>query len=136
MNQAASWYSSLIKPSWAPGAGVFGPVWTILYIIIAISFGYVAYLVIRKKIPFSVALPFILNLVFNLIYSPLQFGLQNLPLASLDILLVLGTLVWAIIVIYRHARWVSLVNIPYLAWVSFATILQFTILFLNLSSLS
>ncbi|MDH5442554.1 MAG: tryptophan-rich sensory protein [Candidatus Nomurabacteria bacterium] len=51
--------------------------------------------------------------------------------ASVDIILVLATLVWAMVAIWPHARWVALVNIPYLAWVCFATVLQITILVLN-----
>ncbi len=85
----------------------------------------------KKEIGFAVALPFILNLAFNFAFTPLQFGLKNNFLAALDILLVLGTLVWAMTAIYRHARWITYIQIPYLLWVSFATILQFTITYLN-----
>ncbi len=126
-----SWYQTLIKPSWAPPSWIFGPVWTVLYILIAISFGWAFALVLQKKITWLVFLPFILNLVFNLAFTPLQFGLQNNWLAAIDILLVLGTLIWAMIAIWPHARWVALVNIPYLLWVSFASVLQLTITFLN-----
>jgi benzodiazapine receptor len=131
MNNSMQWYAQLIKPTWAPPSWLFGPVWTVLYAIIAISYGYVAYLFINHRIGFMVVLPFILNLIFNAAYSPIQFGLRNNVLASLDILLVLGTLIWALIAIYPHAKWVALVNIPYLLWVSFATVLQLTITFLN-----
>lgn len=125
------WYQSLIKPSFAPPSWVFGPVWTVLYILIAISFGKVALLWYQGKIGWLVALPFILNIIFNIAFTPLQFGLQNLPLASLDILLVLGTLIWAMVAIYPYAPWVVYINIPYLIWVSFATALQLSITFLN-----
>lgn len=128
---AYSWYQTLVKPSWAPPSWLFGPVWTVLYILIAISFGWVFWLAAHKKIALIVALPFILNLVFNLIFTPIQFGLKNNWLAALDILLVLGTLIWAMIAIWPHARWVTFLNIPYLLWVSFATVLQLTITFLN-----
>jgi tryptophan-rich sensory protein len=106
-------------------------VWSVLYLIIAGSFGYVVYLFFTKRIPFVVLLPFLLNLFFNVIFTPLQFGLKNLPLASLDIVLVLATLVWAMWVIFPVARWVAYVNIPYLLWVSFATILQLSITWMN-----
>lgn len=79
-----------------------------------------------------VLLPFILNLVFNFAFTPLQFGLQNNLLASIDILLVLGTIVWAGFVIYPYFPWVVYVNIPYLLWVSFASVLQLTITYLNI----
>ena len=125
------WYQALVKPSWAPPSWLFGPVWTVLYAIIAVSFGYVAYLYFTGRIPFMVALPFLLNIAFNALFTPLQFGLKNNELASIDILLILGTLVWALVAIYPYAKWVSLVNIPYLLWVSFATVLQLTITFLN-----
>lgn len=131
MNTTYNWYSQLMKPSFAPPSWVFGPVWTVLYIIIAISFGRVFMMAIQKKISFFVALPFILNLVFNIAFTPIQFGLQNNILAAVDILLVLGTLVWAMIVIYPYARWVTFVNIPYLLWVTFATVLQLSITYLN-----
>jgi tryptophan-rich sensory protein len=126
-----SWYQQLKKPPWAPPSWLFGPVWTLLYAIIAISFGYVGYLFVKGRITFIIILPFILNLIFNLAFTPLQFGLRNNLLATIDILLVLATLIWAFVSIWPHARWVVYVNIPYLLWVSFATILQLTITYLN-----
>lgn len=128
---AQNWYAALIKPAWAPPAWLFSPVWTVLYALIAASFGFVFYKALRREVPLRVALPFALNLLFNLAFSPIQFGLQNNLLASLDILLILATLVWALIAIYPRYRWVALINIPYLAWVSFATVLQLTVTYLN-----
>lgn len=125
------WYLKLIKPSWAPPSWLFGPVWTVLYIIIAITFGYAGWLFLKAKIPFIVFLPFILNIIFNFAFTPLQFGLQNNILAAIDILLVLGTLIWLMIAIYPYAHWITYANIPYLLWVSFATVLQLTITYLN-----
>ncbi len=127
-----NWYQTLIRPSWAPPSWLFGPVWSVLYVLIAISFGKVFLSLWQKQISFMVALPFILNLVFNLIFTPIQFGLKNNLLAGIDILLVLATLVWAMIVIYPHIKWVSYIQIPYLVWVLFATVLQLTITYLNL----
>ncbi|MFT7644481.1 MAG: benzodiazapine receptor [Candidatus Paceibacteria bacterium] len=129
--QTYNWYQALAKPEWAPPSWLFGPVWSVLYAIIVISFGYVAYKYIKGVIPFIVLLPFILNLVFNFAFTPLQFGLQNNLLAAIDIVLVLGTMVWAGFVIYPYFSWVVYVNIPYLLWVSFATILQLNITYLN-----
>ncbi len=125
------WYSKLIKPSWAPPSWLFGPVWTALYAVIAISFGAVFLKVFKKEIPAIVLLPFVLNLIFNVAFTPLQFGLRNNVLALIDILLVLGTLIWAMVAIYPHLKWVMYAQIPYLFWVSFATVLQLTITYLN-----
>ncbi|MEK7658782.1 MAG: TspO/MBR family protein [Patescibacteria group bacterium] len=128
---AAIWYQSLVKPSWAPPSWLFGPVWTVLYILIAISFGFVFYKIYKKELSFKIALPFLLNLFFNFIFSPIQFGLQNNLLAAVDIILVLATLVWVMAIIYKKIRWVFWINLPYLLWVSFATILQLTVTYLN-----
>jgi benzodiazapine receptor len=130
-SSSAAWYAQLVKPFFAPPASVFGPVWTVLYVVIAVSFGYVLLQTLKRRLPFSVLLPFILNLVFNLAYTPIQFGLKNNALASVDILLVLGTLVWAMAAMWRRVRWVTVVNIPYLLWVAFATMLQLSITWLN-----
>ncbi|MDB5204513.1 MAG: CrtK protein rane protein-like protein [Candidatus Taylorbacteria bacterium] len=131
MNRAYTWYNSLIKPTWAPPQWLFGPVWTVLYILITLSFGKVFIMLAQDQISFMIALPFILNLVFNFIFTPIQFRLKNNLLAALDILLVLAMLIWAMILIFPIAPWITYINIPYLLWVSFATVLQLTITYLN-----
>lgn len=130
-SNASSWYASLIKPNFAPPAEVFGPVWAFLYPIIFITFGIVFWQVASKKFPRKVALPFALNLIFNFAFSPIAFGLQNNLLASIDIVLVLATIVWAILAVWQHSRILALAQIPYLLWVSFATVLQISITVLN-----
>lgn len=90
-------YQTLIKPNWAPPAWLFGPVWTVLYIIIAISFGKVFWMAAQKEISLFIALPFALNLIFNFSFTYFQFGLKNNTLAAIDILLVLATLIWAML---------------------------------------
>ncbi len=131
--ESAERYADLLRPSWAPPSWLFGPVWSVLYAIIAVSFGAVFYRAWIGTLPWSVALPFALNLVFNAAFTPLQFVLRSNGLAAIDIVLVLATLVWALIVIYPYMPWVSYVNIPYVLWVSFATVLQLTITYLNVS---
>jgi tryptophan-rich sensory protein len=134
MDNAYNWYSQLIKPTWAPPSWLFGPVWTVLYAIIIVTFGTVFYKTFIGKLAWIVALPFVLNLIFNFAFTPLQFGLNNNLLAAMDILLVLGTLIWALYAIWNampELRWVVYANIPYLLWVLFATVLQLTITYLN-----
>ncbi len=129
-----TWYSQLIKPTWAPPSWLFGPVWTVLYLIIAVTFGTVFYRALKGKLPWMVALPFALNLIFNVAFTPLQFGLQSNLLAAVDVVLVVATLVWALVAVWNAApdlRWVVYANIPYLLWGTFATVLQLTITFLN-----
>jgi len=125
------WYQQLMKPFWAPPSFVFGPVWTVLYIGIIISFGAVFVLLGQKKISLMISLPFVLNIFANLAFTPLQFGLKSNLLASIDILLVLVTLIWAMRSIFPFASWVTYAQIPYLLWVVFATVLQLTITYLN-----
>jgi len=129
--ETSNYYKKLKKPIWAPPGRLFGPVWTGLYIIIFVSFGYVVYLYIKNIIPFIVLLPFILNLIFNFAFTPIQFRLKNNWLASVDIVLTAGTLLWALYSIYPYASWVSFVNIPYVLWGIFATTLQLTITLAN-----
>ena len=95
------------------------------------AFGKVFWMAWRKEIALMVALPFLLNLIFNFAFTPIQFGLQNNLLAAIDILLVLGTLIWAMIAIFPYAPWITYIQIPYVLWVSFATVLQLTITYLN-----
>jgi len=125
------WYQKLIKPAFAPPAYLFGIVWSILYPIILATFAYVFYLAFNRTIPMIVALPFALNLLFNLAFSPIQFSLQNNLLASIDIVLVVATLAWALYWIYPYSKFVFYANLPYLFWVMFATVLQLSITYLN-----
>ena len=131
MSKIYSWYSQLRKPKFAPPSWLFGPVWTVLYILIAISYGYVGYLFYINQLTFIIVLPFILNLIFNFAFTSIQFGLKNNYLAAIDILLTLGTLIWAMIAIFPFVSWVSYINIPYALWGTFATVLQLTITWLN-----
>ncbi len=134
MNNTYDWYRQLVKPKWAPPSWIFGTVWTFLYVIVFISFGAVFYKVFNTKLSWIIIVPFILNLIFNLAFTPIQFGLKNNYLAAVDIVLVLTTLVWALFVVWNalpELRWVVYVNIPYLLWVSFATVLQLKITYLN-----
>lgn len=126
-----NWYSQLVKPTWAPPAWLFGPAWTVLYILITISFGKVFIMLWQKRIPFVVALPFVLNLIFNFSFTPLQFSLRNNLLAAIDVIFLLVTIIWAMIAIYPYLRWVTYMQIPYLVWVCFATALQLTVTYLN-----
>ncbi len=125
------WYNSLAKPSWTPPPATIGLIWQILYPVIFITFGFVLVQALRGKLPWSVALPFAINLVANLMFTPIQFGMRNLPLASADILIVLATIVWMMIAVWPHYRWVALAQVPYLLWVSTATVLQLSITAMN-----
>src|SRR3569623_906652 len=117
-------YRAYKRPKWAPPARVFGPVWRVLYLLIAVSLGYIGYAYLQKQIPAIVALPFALNLVFNFAFTFVQFRIRIFVLASLDVTLVLATLLWGMMAAYPYLPWVAYLNIPYLAWVYFAVALE------------
>ena len=131
--ESSSWYAKLKKPKWSPPGWLFGPVWSVLYIIIIVSFGVVFYRAFAGELALILTLPFALNLFFNFAFTPLQFGLKSNPLAAIDILLVLGTLIWALAGICPVMPWVAYINIPYLLWVLFAAGLQISITFLYIN---
>ncbi len=125
------WYNSLAKPPWTPSPGTISLIWTILYPIILVSFGFVFVQAIRGKVPWRVAVPFAINLVTNLLFMPIFSGLRNVPLAAADILVVWATIVWCIIATWPVYKWVSVAQVPYFVWVSIATVLQLSITWMN-----
>ena len=124
-------YQSLNKPSWAPKEQVFGTVWSILYPIIFAVNAYVFLLYMQNKISLSTALPFWLNLFFNILFTTIQFGLKNNVLALVDITLALMSIVWAMIAIWPQSKFITFAFIPYLLWVIVASILQLSITIKN-----
>lgn len=125
------WYNSLAKPAWTPEPSFIGLMWQIIYPIIVVTFGFVFVQAARKKIPRAVAIPFVVNLIANLLFTPIQFGLRNLTLASIDIVIVWGSIAWLVAAIWKHYRWVAVAQAPYFAWVSAATVLQLSISWMN-----
>ncbi len=130
-SDTALWYATQQKPFFAPPAWIFGPVWTLLYCVIFVSFGFVVWKVIKGQWSARVLWPFGINLIANLAFSPIQFGLKNNLLAFVDILVVLGSLLWMIRVAWPLSRSVAWAQVPYLLWVSFATVLQASVTWLN-----
>jgi tryptophan-rich sensory protein len=125
------WYNALAKPAWTPAPATISLIWQVLYPIIVVSFVFVFVQAFRGRVPWKVAVPFAINLVANLIFTPIQFGLRNLPLASVDILIVWSTILWASAAIWKHHRWVAYAQVPYFIWVSIATVLQLSITAMN-----
>jgi tryptophan-rich sensory protein len=122
-----AWYAALMKPSWNPPAWLFGPVWTTLYTLMAVA----AWLVWRR-IGFSRSLGlYLAQLVLNAAWTPLFFGAHQLGWALIEIL-VMWVMILRTLLSFRRvnptAGWLFL---PYLAWVSFAAFLNFTLWRLN-----
>ena len=124
-------YLNRIKPERAPETYVFGAVRGVLYIIIAIVMIMLIVKIIRKKLPATLLIPFGLNILFNAIFTYIQFGLANFQLAFIDIVLVLITIVRSMIAVWKYEKWMSIAYVPYLAWVCTATVLQYQVMILN-----
>jgi len=128
-----NWYANLVKPSFTPPAWLFGPVWTILYILMAVAL----FLIWRKgwdKSPVRVPmLFFLIQLIFNVLWTPLFFLLQSPLLALFDIIILLLAILLTIVALWRVSKPSALLLIPYFCWVSFAAILNTSIYFLNRS---
>lgn len=124
------WYDGLIKPSWTPPGSTIGIIWSILYPMIILSFFYVMYNVVKGKISWSVGIVFIINLIANLLFSPIFFGMKNIPLATVDILIVWGTIVAQFFLIWPISKIIAILQIPYFLWVTTASTIQLTV-FIN-----
>jgi tryptophan-rich sensory protein len=121
---AASFYAQLSKPSWAPPAGVFGPVWSTLYALMGIA----AWLVWRSPGPKRVALGlFGAQLAANALWSWLFFAWHRGALAAVEVLVLLALIVVTVIAFARASRLAALLLVPYLVWVSFASVLTWTV---------
>lgn len=128
----ATWYPTLVKPAFNPPNYIFAPVWTILYTFMGIAAGLIWNEIDNKTKEVKIALQyFILQLGLNALWSYLFFGLQNLALASIEIILLLLILVECYKLFKPINATAAKLFIPYIAWVSFATLLTCSIFYLN-----
>ncbi|MGV8086225.1 MAG: TspO/MBR family protein [Candidatus Woesearchaeota archaeon] len=121
-----SWYSKLNKPSFNPPNYIFGPVWTILYIMMGVAL----YFLWQSNNKFLITL-FMIQLVMNFFWSLIFFRLQNPLLAFIDIILLLITIIIITIYSYSISKTVTYLMIPYCLWVIFASVLNLYIYILN-----
>jgi tryptophan-rich sensory protein len=129
-SSVSDWYPALRKPSWNPPAWVFGPVWTALYVMMAIA----AWLVWRRRESESVSSAlwlFAIQLALNAAWSPLFFGLKN-PLAGLlDIVPLCAAILATLISFWKISTVAGMLLLPYWLWVCFAAVLNFTLWRMN-----
>ena len=127
---ATSFLDGLDKPSWQPPDSWFGPVWTALYISIAVS------LALCLTAPGAdrglVGRVFAINIALNAAWTPLFFGVELPWLAGVEILLLLASCVWLVRTAWAARPVAGALLVPYTAWVSFATVLNWSIVALNL----
>lgn len=123
-----TWYAGLNKPSFNPPNTIFGPVWTLLYILMGIAL----YLVIikNKKVKPAVVF-FIIQLILNSLWSIIFFGLKNPTGALMGIMVLWLAIIITIFYFWKISRAAAYLLLPYLAWVSFASVLNYFIVILN-----
>jgi tryptophan-rich sensory protein len=128
--QAADFYGQLAQPPWAPPASVFGPVWTVLYVLM----GFSAWLVWRQR-GFRAARMaltlFLIQLALNALWGWLFFGWHLGALAFADVALLWGFTVLTLVAFWRHSTAAGVMFVPYLLWVTFASALNYTVWQLN-----
>lgn len=126
----ASWYPMLVKPSFNPPNWIFGPVWSLLYVMMAVAAWRVWRQVGWRAGGQSLAL-YLVQLIVNLAWSVLFFGLQRPDLALIDCLLLLVLILFTALSFWRHDNWAAVLMLPYAAWVAFAALLNSAIVVLN-----
>ncbi|MBU1091616.1 tryptophan-rich sensory protein [Patescibacteria group bacterium] len=117
----STWYDFLQKPSFNPPSWVFGPAWVLLYFLMGIAL----YLAWEKRFLFFV------HLFFNAIWSIIFFGLQQPGWAFVNIIIIWLFIIFLMIKFWKVNRWSTYLLIPYFLWVSFASVLNFSIWYLN-----
>lgn len=124
-----SWYQTLIQPPLAPPAWIFAPVWTLLYISMAVSLFLYARKAAKNKAWGYVL--FFTQLLVNLAWTPAFFGIKNITLALAIIILLDILVLFNIIEFFKISKSAGRILIPYFIWILFATYLNFGYLFLN-----
>ncbi len=125
-----TWYHSLAKPALCPPDWLFAPVWTILYIMMAVSL--IIFLKTRGENKTVSIILFLSQLTLNLLWAPVFFGNMNPRGAFIIILFMIITLLMTIIAFYKYSKTAAIILLPYLIWICFAAYLNFEIIRLNL----
>lgn len=126
-----TWYVNLNKPSFNPPNWIFGPVWITLYILMGISVYLVWQEVEKNKESEKATNLFWIHLIFNASWSIIFFGLKNPALAFIDIIIILVFIIILMVKFWKINKYSTYLLVPYLLWVSFATVLNYSIWVLN-----
>jgi tryptophan-rich sensory protein len=126
-SSVSTWYITLVKPSFNPPSWVFGPVWTILYLLIGISL----YLAWASKARINAFIAFGVQMFLNALWSLLFFGLQKPLFAFIEIIALWISILITIIYFYKINKTSAYLLVPYILWVSFAAVLNFYLFILN-----
>ena len=125
------WYEGLIKPSFNPPNWIFGPVWTLLYLLMTYAAWRVFGRLESRRDHVKLALVFIVQLFSNALWSIVFFGMHNPAAALLVVILLEASVIAMILAFAKHDRVAALTQLPYAAWVAFASLLNLSIVLLN-----
>lgn len=128
--QINNWYKGLNKPFFNPPNWIFGPVWTILFVLMGISL-YLIWQAKSKKQKKKAYIVFAIQLILNILWSLIFFGMRSLGVALFEILMLWFAILFTIINFYRVSKIAALLLLPYILWVSLAAILNLAIFLLN-----
>lgn len=129
-SSVTTWYPTLMKPTWTPPSWVFGPVWTVLYVLIALC-GWLIYMQPSSPARSKALLFFGIQLVLNLIWSPLFFGLQSPLLGLITIVLLWIAILATLFSLWKVSRLAAALWLPYTIWVTYALTLNAAIYVMN-----
>ena len=125
-----TWYDTLNKPAFTPPSGVFAPAWTVLYLMIFLSFMIFIMTKTMQDKTLGVSL-FLVQLILNFLWSPVFFYWKNITLSFVIIILLLGFLLMTIINFYKISKWSAILLIPYFLWICYATYLNYGFMMMN-----
>ena len=132
--QAGTFYAELVRPLWAPPAAVFGPVWTLLYVMMAVAASLVWQRRGTQLARIALAM-FVLQLILNALWSWLFFGWNQGALSLVDIVFLWALIVATLVLFWRIRPSAGMLLVPYLGWITFASVLNYQIWQLNPSLL-
>ena len=121
------WYSEIILPTFNPPSWVFGPIWTVLYILMSVAI----WIVWSKTSDKKILQLYFIHLFFNAIWSIIFFGFHQIFIALIDLGIILIFIIWVIKIYYQFSKISFLLMTPYLLWCSYALVLNSTIFYLN-----
>lgn len=129
-SSVSGWYQTINKPFFTPPGWVFGPVWTILYTIMGVTAAWIWH-TSEGRVRKQALIVFGIHLLLNAMWTQLFFGFQLPEWAFIEIIILLGMIIYYSVLFYRIRPWTGWIQIPYILWVSFATVLTGSIAWLN-----
>ncbi len=124
------WYAHLAKPSWTPPGALFGPVWTLLYAMMAVA-AWIVWIRSSHRLNTAPLRLFAVQLVLNAVWSPLFFGLHSVLLGAVDIVLLFAVLLVTLRAFFKVSSVAGWLLVPYQLWITFAAALNLEVLRLN-----